>query len=380
MDHICPILQNCPNCGVKGTTIANTGFSSVGPYSEWCRTIGCDLCSVQWFVCLECFGLRSHMRDRKAVQAHHIRAHHVQDKKTSNKRKRDTRKKKKHPPPACLPDNGQILAPWLVHENNKEQGEQGDEQGSCQELEREPIETEERETMERKTEEPQEASNCQIDSDVEGNDDSAQPSHQHNDSLVSDNLIAFTNQDIRDPDPVAQNLNTISQISQEAQEFDNEFTSRYYQSIYANGTMGSGGKQLVSDTFYKGETKPDNIDDDDVDICLQMSVLAHSLSTRQTKLLGSFMDLLFKKIDLIQQRNLQKNVSDLANIQCPNCHCNKCQNRQGCEEAKAEAEETLAIPSLPPVPRNFKQIRKTIMSGARAFFPRLPRPLVHMSG
>ena len=95
--------------------------------------------------------------------------------------------------------------------------------------------------MDRKTEEPQEASNSQIDSDVEGNDENAEPSHQHNDSLVSDNVIAFANQDMRDPDPVDQNLNTNPQISQDAQEFDNEFTSRYYQSIYANGTMGSGG-------------------------------------------------------------------------------------------------------------------------------------------
>ena len=89
MDRIRPFLQNCPACGVKGTIVANTGFSLEGAYNEWCRTMGCNLCSIRWFVCLECFGLRNHMRDRKAVRAHYIRAHHVPEQNKSTKRKRD---------------------------------------------------------------------------------------------------------------------------------------------------------------------------------------------------------------------------------------------------------------------------------------------------
>jgi hypothetical protein len=38
--------------------------------------------------------------------------------------------------------------------------------------------------------------------------------------------------------------------------------------------------------------------------------------------------------------------------------------------------ETTTIPSLPPLPRNFAQIKSTIITGANAFLPKLPRPLI----
>ena len=42
---------------------------------------------------------------------------------------------------------------------------------------------------------------------------------------------------------------------------------------------------------------PNSLQKDDIQILLQMALLIHSLSTRQNKLLGSFLKPLFKKIE-----------------------------------------------------------------------------------
>ena len=77
----------------------------------------------------------------------------------------------------------------------------------------------------------------------------------------------------------------------------------------------------MADTFYRGETRPQDLEDLDVDICLQMTVLVHSLTTRQTKLFGNFMDLLFKRIDEINDYNMMKEIKDLSRSYSPNCEC-----------------------------------------------------------
>lgn len=38
------------------------------------------------------------------------------------------------------------------------------------------------------------------------------------------------------------------------------------------------------------------------------------------------------------------------------------------------------IPSMPALPKNFEQIRSTILTGAKSFIPKLPRPLIHRKG
>ena len=99
---------------------------------------------------------------------------------------------------------------------------------------------------------------------------------------------------------------------------------------------GMGARYLVSQSFYKGNIKPEDIPEDDMDICMQMTILVQCLATRQLILLGRFLELLFKKIDNIKVKNAERNVVQLTREKkvreelktsmgrCPNCHCHKC--------------------------------------------------------
>jgi hypothetical protein len=65
--------------------------------------------------------------------------------------------------------------------------------------------------------------------------------------------------------------------------------------------MEGGGKCLVAKSFYRGEQKAEDLEEDDVEI--QLTLLVQSLSLHQNKLLGNFLDLPFQKIDRIRDLN-----------------------------------------------------------------------------
>ena len=99
-------------------------------------------------------------------------------------------------------------------------------------------------------------------------------------------------------------------MPKEAVKFDTEKSRSFFD--METKTLGSGGRHLVAQSFYRGDRKPQDLEEEDVEICLQMTILVQSLSLRQNKLLGNFMTLLFGKIERISCANFKKNVHDQA--------------------------------------------------------------------
>lgn len=117
--------------------------------------------------------------------------------------------------------------------------------------------------------------------------------------------------------------------------FPTEHCNEYYKKEI--NKHGLGGRYLVAQSFYHGKSiKPEDIQDEDLNICLQMTILVHSLSTRQNKLLGNFLDLLFKKIDHITN-SIQKFKNHYDSLNEINCKP--------------------TIPTMPPIPTNYQSLR-----------------------
>jgi len=90
----CPrVLQFCYKCprasDPEGRLIAN-------PYDcrqQWLRTLGCPLCTSEWFVCIECLNITAHIKNRKALSRHES-LYHKKSKNDGHKRKRYEKKGK----------------------------------------------------------------------------------------------------------------------------------------------------------------------------------------------------------------------------------------------------------------------------------------------
>ena len=73
-------------------------------------------------------------------------------------------------------------------------------------------------------------------------------------------------------------------MPKEAVKFDTEKSRSFFD--METKTLGSGGRHLVAQSFYRGDRKPQDLEEEDVEICLQMTILVQSLSLRQNKLVG----------------------------------------------------------------------------------------------
>jgi hypothetical protein len=250
----CPrVLQFCYKCprasDPEGRLIAN-------PYDcrqQWLRTLGCPLCTSEWFVCVECFNITAHIKNRKALSRHES-LYHKKCTNDGHKRKRYEKKGK-----------GRLDK---------------------------SIETELRHDFQdvpffdcnTSTIESNYANNNTNDSNEPSNDDT-KTTHQQETTTCS----IGTKEDIIGDRVDSTSLN-----------FDTEESKFYFTKEAIK--HGNGGRYLVKDTFYANTScQAADIPDDDVDICLQMTLLVHSLSTRQNKLLGKFLDLLFKKINKLEE-------------------------------------------------------------------------------
>jgi hypothetical protein len=108
------------------------------------------------------------------------------------------------------------------------------------------------------------------------------------------------------PPPCPPTLPTVQSlpITEESLKFDNDQSRKHFEQEFRD--YGGGGKYPVAKFFYRGEQKAEDLEEEDVEICLQLTLLVQSLSLRQYKLLGNFLDLLFQKIDRIQDLNFKK--------------------------------------------------------------------------
>jgi hypothetical protein len=95
---------------------------------------------------------------------------------------------------------------------------------------------------------------------------------------------------IENVSPTTTPVNDI--VTNEARKFDREETDRYFERELQVG-KGAGGRGIVADSFFRslGIDKLD-LSEDDIEICLQMSMLVSSLSIRQDTMLARFLSLL----------------------------------------------------------------------------------------
>lgn len=158
--------------------------------------------------------------------------------------------------------------------------------------------------------------------------------------------------------------------SSESLDFGRKECKSFFQAELER--LGGGGRYLVAKTFYKGDRNVEGLEEDDMDICLQMTLLVHSLSTRQNKLLANFLDLLLSKVDTIKHANTKKNLMDRKSYRCPNCKCPKCVDQK--------VSDVVEIPNLPPLPRTFERIRSVILCGASSFIHLVAHPEIRKIG
>jgi hypothetical protein len=60
-------------------------------------------------------------------------------------------------------------------------------------------------------------------------------------------------------------------ITEESLKFDNNQSRKYFEQEIRD--YGGGGKYLVAKSFYRGGRKAEDLEEDDVEICLQLTLL-----------------------------------------------------------------------------------------------------------
>jgi hypothetical protein len=175
------------------------------------------------------------------------------------------------------------------------------------------------------------------------------------------------------------------------QNFSREESSRYFSYDY-HGKRGAA--YLVSKCFYNGSVNPLTIAASHLSLFLQFVLLIQSLNTRQNKLLGTFLSLLFTEIDKkdVNEKDLVCTQAVEKPVGCPNCQCNHCssahelqqfedtlyQNRSDKTFTSAEILPYCRT-NLPPIPKSFAQIRSTVLTGKKSFLNNLAYPKILMS-
>jgi hypothetical protein len=243
--------------------ISDNKNSTISDY-PWMEMAECGQCSTKWYICTLCTTLRVHIRGLSNLQAHY-RLCHKEDQRPP---------KKKSCLHATLPRIESVLGPSIKSPDPIL------EYGIVPPLPHPPTPTS-----------PvllTQASNTTTTSQPSGTAGEVPPRTT--------------------PPPCLPMLPMVQStpITEESLKFDKDQTRKYFEQDIRD--CGGGGKYLVAKSFYRGERKAEYLEEDDVEICLQLTLLVQSLSLRQNKLLGNFLDLLFQKIDRIQDLNLKKYV------------------------------------------------------------------------
>jgi hypothetical protein len=100
-----------------------------------------------------------------------------------------------------------------------------------------------------------------------------------------------------------------------------------------------------------------------------------SLSLHQNKLLGTFLDLLFQKIDRIQDLNSKKNCTTSSEEHVQIAHVRHASNIQ-----RQTQRVKIDVPSLPPIPTAYGKIHLVILEGSKSFIPMLAHPTIRTLG
>jgi hypothetical protein len=375
-------------------------------YGSWCRTLQCPECGGRWNICTTCNSIRSHLIQRRSITRHRRNFHGTTQKSHKNSRTAEdedsngrdlpTSKRSKlenqlenqsedetGPANNTAPAPANNTAPSIegleeatVEEetdncnvfdngNDEEEGDNfnvfddGNDGNICSETEGQGLEEEEEE--EETGEEEEDALSVQGDPPDGAGDDQEDGKGTDENLLSQEELKEF------------QNKKTVSAT---AIKFDQEKTINFFKRELLK--LGGGGEQLIAQAFYNKKKKKSSISgggvpEEDLEICLQMSVLVHALTTRQNELFGNFLTLLFKRVNSIRQAYQKRCVQERVARWCANCQCIGCKKKE-------QPHASVMVPRLPPIPTTFNGIRSVILSGPKAVITNLPHPVVHHLG
>jgi hypothetical protein len=96
----CPgVLRFCHNCNSKshGVLIANPAIGGRNRDQLWWKTLECEECTAQWFICTECPNIRKHMIVFSDVRAHYSRCHDKRASKAKHIIKKSLKKSNEEP-------------------------------------------------------------------------------------------------------------------------------------------------------------------------------------------------------------------------------------------------------------------------------------------
>ena len=372
---VCPKkLQFCPSCKRSVLTIGRVVPNPDGTlyHGTWIKTLECSSCSRNWHVCTECHDMRNHLKDNTQLRRHWRVFHQfdyaektVADRRNNYKVEYNVLKKRER------------------EQQHSESSESSETSSSCstQQEEKVHLDNDESQLLCTLLEDGGNEQYTDFDVDFENENiyedpfdegcpvDGEQHIYQPVD-LPMDLEIDFI--------PPTTNIKCEDFPCTEARSFDSIKTIRYFENELQEG-LGGGGRQLVADSFYASSGKKGNeLDEEDVEICLQMALLVNSLSTRQNVLLSTFLKLYLNKMDTVTAARNKYWENQKSNWFCPRCRCSTCGEKMNPKSCFTQT--TISIPLMPPIPRNMNRLRSVVINGKNSFTQMLPIPEIRLLG
>jgi hypothetical protein len=320
-------MRVCPKCdhgslsyGVPVLPVPR----EVEPYRQWCTKAKCQRCKFQWYVCRQCTNLRQLICDKGKLQKH---AYHFHREKATRQRAQSSRRgyrtgearKVARRSPTSSPPNDEF------HMSTTN------------------IDREKRNRSGMPSGYPRDVDTTAMDLGEESNGDT--PSRQYGGipTVISD-----------------CNFRRI------------ESTEYFAQNYHSK----NGLAYLVSEAFYDGNKVPEDFSEEDLDIFMKLSFLVNTLASSQADLLGDFLQLLFRRIDKIDNQWKQKEEEYKSmTTYCRSCSCRTCTTKRNGQKSSSSAINQLPI-FIPNIPRNKWEIRAKLYDGRRSLFTILPHPSI----
>ena len=299
-------LHYCPTCqdGPEGILIANPDGALYN--SSWCKTLLCRQCKQKWFICVQCLYTRAHLKDTQALRRHY-RLAHADDYNTRTYSKPlhgKAQKFSKKRTTECL----MVCSPVATSTQLSESISMEEESDS--DSEPYPFELIDNFSIIDESS----SIDCYYYESLSEEDQSYDQSYD-GDAITDHHTRPFSDSHILTMGQTSVDTLSTNSSIKIPMNFELQQSCEYFRK--ETFSVGSGARYLLAKSFFSGTGMTgEEILAEDVNICLQVTLLVQALNTRQNKLLANFINLLLAKVDLIAR----------SNKYCPNCTCQSCKS------------------------------------------------------
>jgi hypothetical protein len=345
-----PIHTNvCPKC-VRGEMVFGVQLTpapkEVAMYAPWCSAVACPRCSVKWFVCKTCVDIRNILDTARKVQNHSRRYH------------------KKAVVPDSLPRTDSNLTAKVSSSNQV-----GTSNSTAKVSSTNQVGTS---TEQKRSNRPRQFKKKDREFSVSRtNLNRSEKEHYHHNPgnpLVDETVIEETPSREFGGIPTA-----VSDCAFNRDESRDYFGNNYHRR--------NGVAYLLSRSFYNNQCSPENIDDEDLKICMSLTLLVKTLTVNQADMLGEFLSLLTGRLGKMERQwerhedELKRNLEKAnTNQYCRKCTCHSCKSQQ--HGKRMVSSKKFRPLRLPPIPKDALEIRSKIRDGRNAFLNLLPHPKI----